>query len=188
MRAAALPAILLSTPVLDFGSGRLGPGSMERSDMILKSLAVAVGMTLALGVTAQQVYRSVDQHGNVTFSSTPPPEAKEVAPVNIDAGPTPAQRQDAMEREQRLQEAVRGLDAERAEERRSRQSDISQAERALASARRELDTARVMRDEDWQGLAGGGRRLKPSYYQRVEQAETAVRAAEAELSRARRGR
>lgn len=155
--------------------------------MYSKGMLFVVLSAVALGAAAQQVYRSVDEHGNVTFSSTPPPEAKEVAPVNVHAGPTSTQREEAAERERRLQEAARELDVQRAKEQQRRQGAIAAAEHDLAAAQARLDDARIQRDEDWQGLAGGGRRLKPSYYERVEQAEEAVRAAEVQLARARKG-
>jgi hypothetical protein len=54
---------------------------------------------------AEQIYRSVDAEGNVTFSSQPPTGAVAVDKVNVRPGPSAAEQNAARERVQR-QEAT----------------------------------------------------------------------------------
>jgi hypothetical protein len=56
-------------------------------------------------VAAEQIYRSVDAEGNVTFSSQPPTGAVAVDKVNVQPGPSDAEQSAARERVQR-QEAT----------------------------------------------------------------------------------
>ena len=63
-------------------------------------------LTLLAGTAAaEQIYRSVDAEGNVTFSSTPPADAAAVEAVSVPPGPSAEQQQEARERMQR-QEAT----------------------------------------------------------------------------------
>jgi hypothetical protein len=59
----------------------------------------------AVTVADEQIYRSVDAEGNVTFSSQPPTGAVAVDKVNVRPGPSDAEQQAARERMQR-QEAT----------------------------------------------------------------------------------
>jgi hypothetical protein len=56
-------------------------------------------------VAAEQIYRSVDAEGNVTFSNEPPAGAVAVDTVNVRPGPSDAEQSAARERMQR-QEAT----------------------------------------------------------------------------------
>ena len=71
---------------------------------------VTTSCTLALALlagtaAADQIYRSVDAEGNVTFSSQPPPGAVNVDKVTVHPGPSDAEQREARERMQR-QEAT----------------------------------------------------------------------------------
>jgi Domain of unknown function (DUF4124) len=71
---------------------------------------VITGSTLALVMLAgtavgDQIYRSVDAEGNVTFSSQPPAGAVNVDEVNVQPGPSAAAQRAARERMQ-AQEAT----------------------------------------------------------------------------------
>jgi Domain of unknown function (DUF4124) len=64
-------------------------------------------ITLAISVLsspamAETVYKSVDAEGNVTFSSTPP-AGVEAEQIELQPGPTPAEQQQSLEAEQRLE-------------------------------------------------------------------------------------
>ena len=55
---------------------------------------------LAVTAAAEQIYKSVDAEGNVTFSSEPPADAVNVDEVKVQPGPSDAARQAARERVQ----------------------------------------------------------------------------------------
>jgi hypothetical protein len=59
---------------------------------------VAFVLLIAAAPGTAQVYRSVDESGNVTFSDQPPAGAVEVTPVEIDPGPSDEQVQAAQAR------------------------------------------------------------------------------------------
>lgn len=93
--------------------------------MIARLLVVA-GLLTALPVAAQQVYKSVDANGNVTYSSTPPPDARAAEPVDLPPTPPAAEIEAAQQREKSLQELGdqlsqerQELEAKRAEERKA---------------------------------------------------------------------
>jgi hypothetical protein len=73
----------------------------------LKQIIVACCMLLMLTATymAEQIYRSVDAEGNVTFSNEPPADAVDVDEVKVRPGPTAAEQKQARERMQ-AQEAT----------------------------------------------------------------------------------
>jgi len=143
-------------------------------------------LALTVPVTAEPVYKSVDESGNVTYSSSPQSGAAQTQSVPVPPPPSKDQRREAQAVERRLQgtskSVTRGL-----EKRKLKSSNrVREAEEKLNSARSELEKAQVKKDEDWQNLAQGGRHLKESYFQRVSAAEAAVQAAEQELAKARR--
>jgi hypothetical protein len=61
---------------------------------------------LAGTATADQIYRSVDADGNVTFSNQPPPNAVTVDEVNLQPVPSDAALHEARERMQRQEAAA----------------------------------------------------------------------------------
>ena len=162
--------------VLTEGGAQAWPGAAAAL-----ALALAVG-----GAGAETIYKSVDAAGRVTYSTTPPGGAAQVQPVSVPPEPSDRDVQDALERRQELEQAGAQLEQERAAERARRQERLKGAEDALRKAQSQLDQARVQREEDWQGRAGGGHYLKDSYFQRQQAAEAAVRAAEEALDKTRR--
>jgi hypothetical protein len=71
---------------------------------------ICTGCMLALALlagtaTAEQIYKSVDADGNVTFSNEPPADAVDVDEVKVRPGPSAAEQQAARERMQ-AQEAT----------------------------------------------------------------------------------
>jgi hypothetical protein len=85
--------------------------------MIARILAVA-GLLIAANAAAQQaVYKSIDANGNVTYSSTPPPDAARAVAIELTAPPAPTEIEAAQQRAQALQEL--GDQASREREERS---------------------------------------------------------------------
>jgi hypothetical protein len=152
-------------------------------------LAIAALSLCFAGTTgAQTVYKSVDEQGRVTYSSSPPPAAAEdmVEKVEIAPGPTQQQKRDAVQRARELQSSNRNAEQQRREQLERRSQSAFAADRELREARIALEEARIQSDDDWQYLAAGGRVLKQSYLDRVNAAERRLQQAEKAASDARR--
>jgi hypothetical protein len=78
---------------------------MNQFTHTIRTGCMLVMVMLAGTAFAEQIYRSVDADGNVTFSSQPPTEAVTVDEVSVPAGPSDAAQREARERMQR-QEAT----------------------------------------------------------------------------------
>jgi hypothetical protein len=70
---------------------------------------------LAGSAAAEQIYRSVDAQGNVTYSSTPPASAVAVDEVSVQPGPSEDAVREARERTRRQEEAASEMGAARAD-------------------------------------------------------------------------
>jgi hypothetical protein len=156
-------------------------------------LGGACGLLLALsagGLAAEdQVYKSIDADGNVTYSPTPPPvDAGVVEEVRLAPPPTEAQRQAAERRVREIEQTVAESERQRAATEEERRARIEAAEQELAEARAAAEVARVKTVDDWQTIVTGGRVLKQSYLDRVAAAEARVEAAESALQKAKQGR
>lgn len=136
-----------------------------------------------------EVLRSVDKHGNVTFSDAPVPGSVEVTPVIIDD--SPPSRQEVSESEQEAQEIINKANQIGQETDASsfdRSANIKAAQMDLDSATAHLREVQVVGEGDRQALAGGGSRLRPEYLQRVQDAEQQVMDAQKKLDAAKRAR
>jgi Domain of unknown function (DUF4124) len=69
---------------------------------------------LAGTAAAEQIYRSVDAEGNVTFSNQPPANSVTVDKVSVQPGPSEAAQREAQERMQRQEETANELGEARA--------------------------------------------------------------------------
>jgi hypothetical protein len=97
------------------GNGLSTPENLEMK----RIKPVCTGGLLALAllsgtVAAEQIYRSVDAEGNVTFSNQPPDNAVSVDKVDVEPGPSEAAQREAQERMQRQEEAAQELGEARA--------------------------------------------------------------------------
>lgn len=150
----------------------------------------AVALLLLTGAAgAQQVFRSIDADGNVTFSSSPPSpnSGARVDTITLAPGPTPEQRAAAEERMRQIEAEAERITQDRAARRAQQQSDVQGAREALRQAEAELVKAQERGDGDWQTLATGGRVPSAAYDDRVEQAEQRVQEARDALNRAQQG-
>jgi hypothetical protein len=64
---------------------------------------------LAGTAAAEQIYRSVDAQGNVTFSNRPPANSVTVDKVSVQPGPSDAAQREAQERMQRQESTANEL-------------------------------------------------------------------------------
>jgi Domain of unknown function (DUF4124) len=69
---------------------------------------------LAGTAAAEQIYRSVDAEGNVTFSNQPPANSVTVDQVSVPPGPSDAAQREALERMQRQEAAANEMSEARA--------------------------------------------------------------------------
>ena len=120
---------------------------------------------------AEEIYKSVDADGNVTYSWVPPEEAVDTQTVSVPDAPPEAQQQEAVQREKQLQRAADSLARERSARDRQRGGMVQDVEKSRDQAKAQLEQAQVKQDSDWQGLAGGGRRLNESYLNLVSRLE-----------------
>jgi Skp family chaperone for outer membrane proteins len=156
-------------------------------DMECKSLRYLwlIGLIVPLATLAGEAYRSVDESGQVIFSDAPPAGKTGVEVIELPQGPSNESRQEAESRldayRQKLEESRRQREAEN----KQREAEIAKLKAQLAEAEARLRDAREFKDEDRQSIAGKGRRIKPEYFQRVEEAEAAVAEARKRLNQAR---
>ena len=163
------------------------PESTPRRPAPLQWPLALATLLLQPTLPAETIVKSVDAEGNVTYSSTPTADAVETETLTVPEGPSDAQRREALAREQALQRKAEALKKELVETQARKGKSVGEAEERLAEAEERLEEARVQKDTDWQTIADtGGRYLKESYFERVREAEEAVRQAEKELAKARR--
>jgi hypothetical protein len=145
--------------------------------MTHRKLLLVILATAAFQAAAQTAYRSVDEHGNVTFSDTPVSGAAQEEKIRIEApAPSVKDLQESRQREAELLKAAGQVDtsgtARKAEQKKTAQQTVRDAEK-------NFEEASQIREGDRLGTAGGGSRLTPEYQERVQEAE-------AELDRARK--
>ncbi len=99
---------------------------MSRFTHTVRNGCLLILVLLAGTAAAEQIYRSVDAQGNVTFSSTPPADAAAVEEVSVQPGPSSETQREARERMQR-QEATASEMGEARADRAQQQKEASPA-------------------------------------------------------------
>ncbi len=158
--------------------------------------AALLAALLSLAMTSHaQVYKIVDDEGNVTYTDQPAPgseQVEEVAPADeaniVDSpetveGRTPDWIKAKREERAQAQEEAREAHGEALERWREQ---VDAAEEALARAEDELAEGRALREGDYVGNAGGGARPSADYLQRVRMLEQQVEDAREALKAIRR--
>jgi hypothetical protein len=82
------------------------------------------------GAHADSIYKSVDENGRVTYSSTPPESHKEIEKINIAPPPSEAEIQAAKQRHEKNLEAAGTMD-----ETRKKRNEITAEENRIKSER-----------------------------------------------------
>lgn len=73
-------------------------------------LVTPVLVFLSMGaVYAQSLYKSVNDQGEVTFSDSPPDNAAEIEKIEVQPGPTEAQRREGAERAKQIESLANDL-------------------------------------------------------------------------------
>lgn len=97
-----------------------------------KLILVILLIFWANNVLAQTVYKSVDKEGNVTYSNTPPEDAKKVEDTGIVSSPTPSGSGDASGDDvERIQKAADEMERDRKareQQREKEQKEIAKQE------------------------------------------------------------
>jgi thioesterase domain-containing protein len=140
---------------------------------------------LISALSADEVYRTVDEAGNVTFTDTPPEGDAKAERVELPPPPSTERLRQSEQRNREILRAAEEAKQERLKQKSQREASISEAKKRLAAAETRLEQAKVIQDEDRQNLAGGKRRIHPDYFERVKQAEAEVEAARKALREAR---
>jgi len=82
---------------------------MSRFSHTLRTSCMLLLAILAGTAAAEQIYRSVDAQGNVTFSNQPPANSVSVDKVSVQPGPSDAAQREAQERMQRQESTANEL-------------------------------------------------------------------------------
>lgn len=163
-------------------------GTAGRSGRIwVASIGTLLTFSLVLTpAAAYQVYKSIDAAGNVSYSTHPPADSVSMKAVEIQSGPSAEEQAEAAQRESAIKQAAGEVQQQR-EAREAERAQSVGAERAkVSAAKTDLEAARQIRDDDWQGTVSGKRRLKSSYHDRVRSAEERYDAANANLQAAKK--
>jgi len=150
---------------------------------ILSFVVVALVLGIGCNAQAQTYYRWVDENGNVTYSATPPEGAKQVAPVEVQPGPSEEEVQRALERQRRFEAQLGDAQERREQAEQDRKDEIKSAEEAVEQAERDLLEVKKSSGRDY--MSGGS---MADYRQRVQAAEEALELAKGDLRKVRRGR
>jgi len=142
-------------------------------------------MTTALHLAADEIYRSVDAEGNVTFTDSPEAGDRSAEKMEILPGPSPSSIEESKLRQQEIRRAADQAQRKRLDQLQGESEQLSEARKALAEAEARLAEAKVIKDEDRQNVVGGKRRINPAYFERIKAAEAEVKAARKRLREAR---
>lgn len=151
---------------------------------LIRLIAIAPFFSLP-ALSAGEVYRTVDEAGNVTYTDIPPEGDVSAERVEILPPPSAERQRQSEQRNREILRAAEEAKRERQRQKGERESRISTARKQLEEAEARLEQTRVIQDEDRQNLAGGKRRIHPDYFERVKQAEADVEEARKALRRAR---
>jgi len=126
--------------------------------------ALILLFVLSASAAAQQVYKSVDADGNVSYSSSPPPGAApgRAQTVKIDPGPTETERAAA---EQRLQSSLGGASrsgdadagADKGAEAKATNKSAQTVERRSEQVERQRSSSRIERPSGGMSQPARGR-------------------------------
>lgn len=144
-----------------------------------------VCVMLSQAAVGEEVYRSVDAEGNVTYTDTPPTGNRPVERVELPPGPSAESLRQTEQRNLEIRQAADKAQRLRLQQQERKAEQIKKAEQQLAEAEAKLAEAKVVKDEDRQKLVEGKRRIRADYFERVKQAEASVEAARNALKAAR---
>lgn len=127
---------VLAVPEVSAGGGRVMGRKQSIRQFVVSGLVAAL---VATSGVAGEVFRSVDDQGNVTYSAEPPEDAANVQPVPIEPSPTGEEIEAAARQGQRDWEMSEKMQQSRLERERLR------AEQEKEQRQRVLDEAQLQR-------------------------------------------
>ncbi|MEN8177191.1 MAG: DUF4124 domain-containing protein [Pseudomonadota bacterium] len=157
------------------------------SRRITESL-ILLALFLPVSSMGDEVYRTVDESGQVIFSDSPPANADRVEKIELPPGPSAGSVRATESRNRAIRKRLDKVQGKHSQETHSRNRRIKQAEKALAEAETRLVEAKKLKNEDRQSLAGGKSRIRPEYFERIKKAESEVEMATKKLKKVRRSR
>ena len=121
---------------------------MRKSYQLISTMLSAVAMTCAMAVTdaaADQIYKIVDEHGKVTYSSEPPAntdEKTDTSTIAITPPPSEERKQAAQQRHERNVNA-----AEQMDENRTKRNEMISEENRLKRERQQQAAEQFKQEE-----------------------------------------
>ncbi|MES9969153.1 MAG: DUF4124 domain-containing protein [Candidatus Thiodiazotropha sp.] len=141
--------------------------------------------TLPALLTAADVYRTVDDEGNVTYTDAPVKNGGKIEKIEIQPGPSEASRLDTLQRNAAIRKAMEEARAKRLEREAVRDERLSKASKELEQAQEDLKRTKEIGEDDRQYLSGGRSRIRPEYFERLKEAEKKVEEARKNLKETR---
>ncbi|MCU7905832.1 MAG: DUF4124 domain-containing protein [Candidatus Thiodiazotropha sp. (ex Epidulcina cf. delphinae)] len=138
---------------------------------------LAVLAVLPLLVQAGEVYRSVDAEGNVTYTDKPSSDDSAAERIELPPGPSRESIRDSVERNSAIRKAMEEAREKRLEQQASREERMAKARKEWDEAKDKLKQTKEIGEDDRQTFVGGKSRIKPEYFERVQEAEAALEAA-----------
>jgi hypothetical protein len=148
-------------------------------------LILSAVLLLAQSAFGQEIYRSVDAEGNVTYSDQPPTGNQKAEPIELPPPPSAEQIRESEKRNKAIDQAADKAERQRLNQEQSQDEQIAQARKALEEAEAKLAQAKLIQDDDRQSLAAGKRRIRPEYFDRIKAAEAEVEKARKRLLQVR---
>jgi hypothetical protein len=131
---------------------------------------VALAMVLPLTLSAE-VYRTIDEQGNVTYTDSPQVDPKKIEKIEIQPGPSEESISDTMERNRAIRKAMEEAQEKRLEKSTARKDRLTKAEQEVEEAEKNLAAMEELGDDDRQSLQGGKSYIRPEYFERVKKAQ-----------------
>ena len=159
---------------------------MKNHTRLAACLALLLGACVSAGVMPQTLYKSTDSNGRVIYSDKPVPGAVEIkgarsqpidpeSAARAEAEREKLRRQDA-EFQQRQHQRERALDAADAE--------VTAAANALREAQQRREAGVEPLPGERLGKVGGGSTFAPSYFERQQELDRELSAAQQRLDKA----
>jgi 7-keto-8-aminopelargonate synthetase-like enzyme len=160
---------------------QVGGAILAMQKLILGSL-FCLSFVCVAGDSEKKAYRWIADDGSVMFSTAPPPPDAKAEEFELRDADTVI-KQDKADRQRLLNqsESQTHRAQNRREQRKKIKQEIAVVKVELTEARKEIDEGKEPRPGETQHLAGGGTKLSPVYFKRLEKQEKKVEALEKRL-------
>lgn len=153
---------------------------------MVKKLYPLITLVLVLPLTlTAEVYRTVDEQGNVTYTDSPQADPQKIEKVEIQPGPSEESISDTMERNRAIRKAMEEAQEKRLEKSTARKDRLAKAEQEVEEAEKQLAAMEELGEDDRQHLQGGKSYIRPEYFERVKKAQRELDEAKKRLKKLR---